>query len=103
MLVLILVGLLVYIGVIGAQVFPTFMEFQAIQKAVKKAGEGNTVAEARTIYDKASAVEDLKSVQAKDLEVTKENDKIVVRFAYNKEIHLFGPAYLTMKYAGSSK
>ena len=37
------------------------------------------------------------------MEVTKENDKIVVIFAYQREIHLAGPAYLTLKYAGRSK
>ena len=30
------------------------------------------------------------------------DDKIVVRFAYDKEIPLFGPAYLLIKYRGSS-
>jgi hypothetical protein len=39
------------------------------------------------------------SVQGKDLEVTKEGDKIVVKFAYQREIHLAGPGYLTLKYA----
>ncbi|MBC5768378.1 DUF4845 domain-containing protein [Ramlibacter albus] len=103
MLVLILVGLLAYIGVLGAQVFPTYMEFQSIQKAVKKAAaEGNSVAEVRLIYEKATAVEDIKSVQPKDLEVVKQGDRWVAKFAYSKEIHLFGPAYLVMKYAGSS-
>ena len=39
----------------------------------------------------------------KDLDVTKEGDKNVVRFSYNKEIHLAGPAYLVMKYVGEVK
>ena len=40
-------------------------------------------------------------ITGKDLEVTKEGDKVVVSFAYQREIHLAGPAYLTLKYAGS--
>jgi hypothetical protein len=31
------------------------------------------------------------------------NDRIVVKFAYQREIHLAGPAYLTLKYSGRSK
>jgi hypothetical protein len=34
--------------------------------------------------------------------VTKEDDKVVVRFAYQREFHLVGPAYLTLKYSGQS-
>jgi len=26
-----------------------------------------------------------------------------VKFAYNKEIHMFGPAFLLLKYSGQSK
>jgi hypothetical protein len=101
---LIVVGsLLAMAGVIAAQIAPTAMEYQAIKKAVNKAKEGNSVADVRAIFDRATAVDDIKSVQGKDLEVTKEGDKIVVKFAYEREIHLAGPGYLTLKYAGRSK
>jgi Tfp pilus assembly protein PilE len=91
-------------GLVAAQVFPTFLEFQAIQKAVQKAAlEGATPQEVRTVFDKASAVDDIKSITGKDLDVTKEGDKVVVSFAYQREIHLTGPAWLTLKYAARSK
>jgi hypothetical protein len=96
-------GVLAFAGVIAAQVFPTLVEFQAITKAANKAAEGGTVAEVRRIFDKAGEVDDFKSISGKDLEVTKEGDKVVVSFAYNKEIHIGGPAYLLLKYTGRSK
>lgn len=97
-------GMLAMVGLVGAQVLPTALEFFNIQKAVQKASkEGTTPAEVRTIFDRASAVDDIKSVTPKDLEVTKEGDKIVVAFAYEREIHLAGPAFLTLKYEGKSK
>ena len=96
-------GLLAIVGLIGAQVLPTVMEYQAVVKAVNKAREGNTVAEVRNIFDRASQIDDIKSITAKDLTVTKDGDKPVVSFAYNREIHLAGPAFLTMKYEGRSK
>ncbi len=90
-------------GVVAAQVFPTVVEYQAVRKAVEKAKEGESVAEVRMIFDKAAAIDDIKSVTGKDIEVTKEGDKVVVSFAYQREIHLAGPAFLTLKYAGRSK
>lgn len=100
---LVIGGLLAVTGVIGAQILPTAIEYQAIVKAANKAREGNSVAEVRSIFDKAAAVDDISSITGRDLQVTKEGDKIVVSFAYQREIHLAGPGYLTLKYAGRSK
>jgi predicted transcriptional regulator len=96
-------SLLAMAGVVAAQVFPTVVEFMAVQKAVDRAREGLSVPEVRMIFDKAVAIDDIKSVSGKDLLVTKEGDKVVVSFEYEREIHLTGPAYLTLKYAGRSK
>ena len=89
-------------GVVVAQVIPTLIEYQAITKAANKAKEGTTVPEVRAIFDRAQAIDDFKSVSGKDLDVKKDGDKVVVSFAYDREIHLFGPAYLVLKYKGQS-
>jgi len=96
-------GILAMAGVIAAQVFPTVLEFQSISKAAKKAALGSSVPEVRTIFDRQAAVDDFKAITGKDLEVTKEGDKVVVKFAYEREIHLTGPAFLVLRYAGGSK
>ena len=95
-------GLLAVLGVIVAQIVPSAIEYQAVLKAAQKASEGNTVVEVRSIFDRAATIDNISSVTGKEIEVTKENDKVVVSFAYQREIHLAGPAYLTMKYAGRS-
>ncbi|MDO5087673.1 MAG: DUF4845 domain-containing protein [Comamonadaceae bacterium] len=96
-------GILAFLGVVGAQVVPTVTEYMSIQKAAKKAAaDGSTVPEVRASFDRAAAVDYFSAIAGKDLEVTKVNDRIVVNFAYDKEIHLFGPAYLVLKYRGSS-
>ena len=96
-------GVLAVAGVIAAQVFPTLLEYKAITNAVNRASTGNTVAEVRSIFDKAASIDNIASINGKDLDVAKEGDKIVVAFAYQREIHLVGPAFLTLKYAGRSK
>ncbi|MDB5779741.1 MAG: putative transrane protein [Polaromonas sp.] len=99
-----LVGIVVACAfVLGAQVLPTLIEFQAITKAATKATAGNTVPEVRAIFDKAGQIDDIRSISGKDLEVTKEGEKTVVAFAYTREIHMAGPAYLLLKYNGRSK
>ena len=100
---LLFVGAIVaFAGVIVAQIIPTYMEYIAVDKAVKKAATGTTVAEVRATFDKAAQIDDIRSIVGKDLEVGKQGDKVVVRYAYTREIHIAGPAYIVMKYQGDS-
>lgn len=94
---------LAFVAIVGAKVVPTATEYMSIVKAAKKAaGDGDTVPAVRASFDRTASVDYITSITGKDLDVTKVNDKVVVRFAYDKEIPLFGPAYLLIKYRGSS-
>ncbi len=91
-------------GVVLAQIFPMVIEYMAVQKAAQKAAnEGQTPSEIRSVFDRASQIDDIKSVTSKDLDISKQGDKIVVAYSYQREIHLVGPAFLTLKYEGQSK
>ena len=95
---------LVLIALLGMKVLPTMLEYQTILKAVKKAGaEANTAADAQNIFGKAIEIEqNISSITPKDLIVEQISGGYRVSFAYDKEIPLFGPAYLVIKYEGSS-
>jgi hypothetical protein len=101
---LLVVGILLALaGVVFAQVVPTYIEYLAVQKAVDKASAGETVAEVRSIFDKAATIDNITTISGKNLEVGKEGNKVVVSYAYERDIHLTGPAYLVMRYKGRSK
>ena len=60
--------------------------------------------EIRAAFDRQKDVEfSIQAVTGKDLDITKENDKVVISFAYNKEIEIMGPVFLLIKYKGGSK
>ena len=42
------------------------------------------------------------SITGKDLMITKENEKVVVSFAYDKEVELVKPVFLLIKFEGRS-
>ena len=101
---LILVSAMVAVfGLVLVQVVPTVIEYQTIQPAAQRAAQGNTVAEVRNLSDKAAAIDDIHSIDGRDLEISKQNDQVIVEFAYEREIHLAGPAWLVMRYSGRSK
>lgn len=107
-----LFGLLFWASVIGfvtyvvIRVVPTVNEFLTIQKAVDTIARTQpaTVAEARNAFDKQREIEySIVSVTGKDLSITKENDKVVIGFAYDKLVPIYGPVYVLIKYEGRSK
>jgi hypothetical protein len=85
---------------------PTVNEFMTIQKTIDVIARSNpaTVAEARQAFDKQKDLEySITEVTGKDLQVTKENDRVVLSFAYDKLIPIYGPVYVLIKYEGRSK
>ncbi len=88
------------------RVLPTVNEYYTIQRAVDKIAKegGTTVPEIRAAFEKQKQIEySITSIGGKDLQVTKENEQVVVSFAYDKEIELVAPVYLLIKYEGRSK
>jgi hypothetical protein len=103
MLWAIIIGL---VALIALRVFPTVNEYLTIQRAVDKvAAEGlNTVPEIRAAFERQKQIEyAISSISSKDLVIAKEDDRVVIRFAYNKEIELMPPVFLLIKYEGRSK
>jgi hypothetical protein len=91
------------VGAIGMQVFPSLIEYQAVVRAVNKSKDESSVVEVRKAFDRYADIDSITSIQGKDLTVGRNGDQMQVSFAYDKEFHLFGPAWLTMKYEGQSR
>lgn len=107
-----LIGLLFWAVLLGGtalllmKVFPAINEYRTIQTMVNKIAQsgGNTVPEVRAAFERARQIEyGVESVTGRDLDISKEEDKIVIKFAYDKEIPLVEPVYLLIKFEGHSK
>jgi Domain of unknown function (DUF4845) len=107
-----LIGLLFWgilvamVALVVIRVLPTLNEFTTIQRAVKKLAQESpgTVPEIRAAFERQKNIEySISSITGQDLQITKENDKVVIRFAYDKEIPLFEPVFLLIKYSGEGR
>lgn len=107
-----LIGLLFWAVLIGAtalvlmKVFPAINEYRTIQSMVNKIAQtgATSVPEVRSAFEKARMIEyGVTSVTGRDLEVTKEDEKVVIKFAYDKEVALIEPVYLLIKFEGQSR
>jgi hypothetical protein len=95
-----------FLALLGLRVLPTVNEYLTIKKAVQEIASSGmtTVPEIRSAFEKRVQIEySIQAVTGKDLEITKVNEKVVIAFAYNKEIELMDPVYLLIKYEGRSK
>jgi hypothetical protein len=107
-----LIGLLTWAILVGfagylvVRVVPTITEFYTIQSVVDRiaSSPATTVPEIRAAFEKQRQIDQtISSVEGKELDITKENERVVISFAYEKEIELVGPVFLLIKYAGRSK
>lgn len=95
-----------FVALLVMKIVPAVTEYQTIKTMVDKVAKdgGSTVPEIRAAFDRSQQVEyGVEAVTAKDLDITKEGDKIVVKFAYNKEIPIVEPVYILIKFEGRSK
>ena len=96
-------ALLAAVFIIGIQAVPAVQESLSVQRVVDKVARGEDSVDAiRIAFDRDAGVEYITSISGRDLTITKVDGRVVVSYAYNKEIHLVGPAYLEFKFAGHS-
>ena len=95
-----------FVALIGMRVLPTLNEFFTIKRTVNKIameGQNASVPEIRAAFERQKQIEySITTISGKDLVITKENEKVVVAFAYDKEVELMKPVYLLIKFEGRS-
>lgn len=99
--------LLILVAVVGMKVAPEVIEYYAILKSVKATAQdpatrGASVADVRRNFDTRKSIDNVKSINGADLDISKEGNDVVIAFAYSKKIPLTGPVSLVIDFEGSS-
>ena len=94
-----------FAALIGMRVLPSLNEYFTIKRTVNQiTNEGSTVPEIRAAFERQKDIEySITSITSKDLDITKENDKVVITFSYDKVVPLVSPVFLLIKYSGRSE
>lgn len=88
------------------KIFPPYMEFFTAKKFITQIAQeqrGGTVLDIRRSWQLKTAIEDVKSINEKDLEITKEGGEVVISFSYRKDVPLFANVGVYLDFAASSK
>ena len=106
MLGMLVVGIIiVFVAIGGLKIAPAYIEYFTVKKAivgVAQTTSKGTVAEVRQAFDRRAQIDDIDVIAAKDLEITKEGNDIVISFSYPKRISLFGNVSVVIDFAASS-
>lgn len=98
---------LLFAATLALKLFSPVNEYLTLRRTIQaiKNDSPTSQLEVQRLYQKHQAVEySLQSVQAQDLEVVMNGPNIVsISFAYNREVPLFGPAYILLKFQGTTR
>jgi hypothetical protein len=98
--------LIVFAAVLLIKTVPAYAEFESVKTLVNQTAVkgGNTVPEIKANFERMRSNQGtIDSMNSGNLDITKDNDRIVINFAYDKEIPLFGPVSLLLKFRGRSQ
>jgi len=97
-------GIIVVLLLIGARLVPAITEYMAIERAVQQIKtEATTVPEIRAAFDRHAVVGYITSITSKDLDITKDNDRIVISYAYSYQIQLLDGVRLVIDFSGTTR
>ena len=102
---LFLVGLIV-VGLIalGFKTVPAVIEYIAIERAVQKIkSEATTVREIQAAFDRHATIDDITSITSRDLDITKEGDRVVISYAYAKKVPITDNVALVIDFSGTTR
>ena len=101
---LIFVGLIVVaLLALGFRIVPAVIEYIAIERAVQKIKNESTVRDIQAAFERHRTIDDITSITSKDLDITKEGDKVVVSYAYQKKIPILDNVSLVIDFAGTTR
>jgi hypothetical protein len=95
------------VALLAMKVLPDWIEYGKVVKAVKATAidtslKDASVPQVRASFSRRADIDEIKSITAQDIEITKEGGELVIAFEYTKKIPLFGNLSLVFEFEGSS-
>lgn len=97
----------VMVALLVMKVVPAVTEYRTVLSMVNKVAQsgGDTIPEIRAAFEREKQVQyGVESVSASDLDISKNDEgRVIVSFAYEREVELVDPVYLLLKFKGQSR
>lgn len=92
---------------VGLKLIPVVSEYMGVKRSMTAVvGGANpqtaTVSELRSAFTKRAMVDDVTTITASDLDITKEDGRIVMSIEYSRKVKLFGNVSLLIDFSAST-
>lgn len=97
--------ILVIIALLGFKIAPPYMEYYTIKKQIKLVANEVSAIDRRAVenaFDRRATVENITAISAKDLEITKDGDRVILSVEYSVKVPLVGNLSALMDFNASS-
>jgi Domain of unknown function (DUF4845) len=104
--VLTILVLVVAAAILSMKAIPAYLEYFSIKKAfaaLKSEVKGGGVKEIKDKFNARATIDDIKSITANDLEISKEGGVVVVSASYQKVVPLFANVSLLLDFEASTQ
>ena len=98
--------ILVVVALFAMKVIPSYLEYASAKGAIQsiaRADQINTPQMVRNAFEARAQVDNITSIRATDLEITKEGNRMAISFSYRKEVPLADNVGLYIDYAADTK
>lgn len=92
---------LALLAIIGVKVYPTLVEYRAVQAAADHAAQGGSPGQIEMAFERDLARRAISVVSGKDLEITKAGSRYQVGFRYLRRVAFFSTIGIEIVYEGS--
>jgi hypothetical protein len=103
---LIIGAILAFFFLLALKAVPAYTEFMAVERVFKQIADNSsvdtTVAQIRRDYEKRAYIDDIKSVEPADVQVSKHTGKVVLSADYEKRIPVVANISLVIAFSASS-
>jgi hypothetical protein len=88
-------GVLVFFAIIGFKLLPSYIEYWTVQRIISDIARlpevrGGTLRDVQAAFDRRTAIDNVNSIKASDLEVTKTGDGYDILVSWSTRVPLFG-------------
>lgn len=96
------------IALLVMKLAPEYIEYYKIKTdvvAIAQEANGNpnaTVADIRRAFERRAEIDHIRGFSSADLDISKDGNRVVVEFAYERKVHLFKNISVLIEFAGSS-
>lgn len=96
---------LVVVALFAMKVIPSYLEYASAKSAVDAISRDeqlNTPQMVRNAFEARAQIDNITSIRATDLEITKDGNRMGIAFTYRKEVQLFRNVGLYINYAADT-